>query len=481
MTAEQTPSRQAQCRDGRTSTSPFVRLAGRIRDVGPAGAAPLALVGGAAVATYSVPRYHVLIVTTYLVLLGVLAVTTVRARPTRAAGDSADDSTDATAQTAGRGGDRIGGAVALVAAGLAIWLVPAFSYVPAPRETVLRFVTGICAVLAAAALASSWRRGPHAAVALAAITYTATAAAVVRLDPAPRIDVWYTLQGAADGLARFENLYEQVLVGPPGRMAAFTYLPWTAVALAPGRWLGGDVRWALVAVTLATAAVMLVLGGRRAPLAATLLLLLPGTLTQVEQAWTEPLLLGCLAAAVLAVRRGVAWWAVLPLAVALASKQHVVLVLPVLAAWPRFGVRRTVATALAAGGLVLPWFVADPAAMWHDTVELLVGFHPIRFADTAYIALMNETGVEPPFWLTGAVVLGVLTTASVMVRRRDPGTEVVLRWCALVLFVASFVNKQAFYNQYWLVAGLVLLSWAAGRPLRSPAGARTAPLTSSPA
>ena len=31
----------------------------------------------------------------------------------------------------------------------------------------------------------------------------------------------------------------------PGIQDAFTYLPWTTVLLAPGRWLGGDVRWAL--------------------------------------------------------------------------------------------------------------------------------------------------------------------------------------------------------------------------------------------
>jgi hypothetical protein len=31
--------------------------------------------------------------------------------------------------------------------------------------------------------------------------------------------------------------------------------------------------------------------------------------------------------------------------------------------------------------------------------------------------------------------------------------------------VANLVNKQAFYNQYWLVAALVLLSWACPDPV----------------
>lgn len=426
---------------------------------------------------YSVPRYHILIVATYLALVVVLAVTTFRAAP---AGNR-----PAVRPCA----NRTSGAVALLGTGLLVWLVPSFSYIPAPAKSNLLISVGFCAALAALAVASPWRRGPDVALLLSAACYTATTAVLIRLDPAPRIDVWYTLQGAADGLAHLDNLYTQILVGPPGRMEAFTYLPWTAVMLAPGRWFGGDVRWALAVVTLCTAAGFVALAdrGRRprgaagfptggdedqraARVAACLLLLLPGTLTQVEQAWTEPLLLGCLTAAVLAVSRGSDRWAVLALAVALASKQHIVLLLPVFAAWPRFGPRRTAAAAGTAGLLVFPWYFADPEAMWHDTVQLLAGFHPIRFADTAYLALMNEFGVEPPFWLTGAVVLTALAVAAVLVHRRDPGMDVVLRWCALVLFVASFVNKQAFYNQYWLVGGLVLASWAVpadrGRHLR---------------
>jgi hypothetical protein len=218
-------------------------------------------------------------------------------------------------------------------------------------------------------------------------------------------------------------------------------------------------------------------------------LLLPGTTTQVEQAWTEPLLLGCLTGAVLAMargRRGHGLVAVLLLALALASKQHVWLLLPVLAAWPRFGPRRALAAAGTAAALVLPWVVIDPAAIWHDTVQLLVDFPPLRFADTLYIAVLNEWGVRLPFWLTGAAVLSTVTAVALTVRRRDPSAGALLRWCALVLLVANLVNKQAFYNQYWLVAGLVLLSWAAGgavpphRPTDADRAIQVSPATQVP-
>ena len=70
----------------------------------------------------------------------------------------------------------------------------------------------------------------------------------------------------------------------------------------------------------------------------------PGTLTQVDQAWTEPLLLAGLVLWLVLVDRDHAWWAVLPLALACASKQHLALMLPVLLLWRPFGVRRTIAT-----------------------------------------------------------------------------------------------------------------------------------------
>ena len=44
--------------------------------------------------------------------------------------------------------------------------------------------------------------------------------------------------------------------------------------------------------------------------------------------------------------------------------------------------------------------------------------------------------------------------------RRQPGIDELLRWLALVLPVANLVNKQAFYNQFWLVGALVAASLA---------------------
>ncbi|NLT53692.1 MAG: hypothetical protein GXX79_03805 [Actinomycetales bacterium] len=473
---------------------PRVLPAGTVRALG-----PVLLVLGAAVATYSVVRYELRIVAVYTALTVALAVAVARAsaRPCGTPGGTTRLPGTALSPLASRGI----AALVLVLTGIAVVRVHAYSYLEPGDARAVRWGLATAAVLAAGLVLLPDRSLPHrwvparlrrpgvglhdAALGVAALAYLASAVALIRLDPRPRIDVWVTLQQASDALWRGDNFYAVNWTGSPGVQDAFTYLPWMAVLLSPGRLLAGDVRWALVVVTLLGALAIRATAwarttgtaavgpgspdaSRAAAVAATLLLLLPGTPTQVEQAWTEPLLFACLAGWMLAVLRGRGLLAVACLALGIASKQHLVLLLPVLAAWRPFGWRRAAGSAALGGLLVLPWFLTSPADMWHDTVRLLVDFPPLRFADTLYIAAMRELDWTPPFWLTGAIVLGTCGAAVVAVARRAPGPAGVLRWCALVLLVASLVNKQAFYNQYWLVLALVLAAWAVPEPTTQP-------------
>ena len=115
---------------------------------------------------------------------------------------------------------------------------------------------------------------------------------------------------------------------------------------------------------------------------------------------------------------------------------------------------------------MLPWVLADPSAFLDDTVTTLLGFHPIRFANTWYLYALNEHGVTLPFAVTGAAMVGVVAVAAYAVWRRQPDVGELLRWLALVLAVANLVNKQAFYNQFWLVGALVVVSLAVAPPGR---------------
>jgi hypothetical protein len=367
--------------------------------------------------------------------------------------------------------------VMLAGSALATLAVPLFSYL-APAGLAVATTLLVAGPLAAAALLWSPgglrpRSGPLwrwcAAAAVAVVTYAASAATAVVSSPRPRIDVWVTLQQAADGLRHGQNPYAMIWSGSPGIKDAFTYLPWTAVLLAPGRWLAGDVRWALAVWTLVAVAGIWALTRNGPPTATSvwtfaavtsLVLFAPGTLTQLDQAWTEPLLLAGLVWWAALVHRGHPWWAVLTLALACASKQHLALLLPVLLVWRGFGWRRTVCTAALTGLLIAPWFVAGPADFVHDTITLLLSFHPIRFANTLYLLALNTFGVTLPFYVTGLAVLGTLAAVCVTVWRRQPSLASLLRWLSLVLLVANLVNKQAFYNQFWLVGALVVVSLA---------------------
>lgn len=413
-----------------------------------------------ALATHSVVRYRWWIVVGYVAVAAVVVGLAWTARDDRGPGS----------------GPRAGGWVpsaALALVGLVNLAVPAFSYLDDSGQLLVRIVLGVSCLVVAGLLLPG--RGASRALALAAALAGAavTAVLVVLGDPAPRIDVWVILQQSADAMAEGESIYARTWVGSPGIADAFAYLPWTAVLSAPGRWLAGDVRWALAVLVLLSAVLVAAVGRWRRPAlaAAALLLLAPGSGTLVEQAWTEPTVLVGLAGWALLVRSGRAWWAVVPLAVALASKQHVVALLPLLAVWPRFGWRRTVVAAGGAGLLVAPWVLAGVGDFWHDTVTTMLDLPPLVFADTLYTLVLNETGVRLPVLVVGVVVLGVLVAAVVALRRRPVGLAGLLTWCAAVLLVANLVNKQAFYNQFWLVGALLLLAVAASSGAVSPAPA----------
>ena len=373
------------------------------------------------------------------------------------------------------------------------WAVPLFSYLRGGALTSSLAVLTVVGSGAAALLARPTAARAHAAYLLAVLGHVVTAAITTIGDRAPKIDVWVTLQQASDALARGENFYDMNWTNSPGIQDAFTYLPWTTVLLAPGRWIGGDVRWAI-----AFWSVVLFVGvwalsrpcpgdepssaratALRSAIPVAVLVVAPGTLTQIDQAWTEPLLAAGLVWWAVLVRRGHAWWAIVPLALACASKQHLALLLPLLVLWRPFGARRAVATGTLTGVLIAPWFLASPSDFVHDTITLLVGFHPIRFANTWYLYFLNEHGVTLPFWVTGLIVIGVLGMAIWLIHRRQPPVDELLRWFAFLLLAANLVNKQAFYNQYWLSAALVAISLAV--PRRDPTGEERADnITSGP-
>ena len=279
--------------------------------------------------------------------------------------------------------------------------------------------------------------------------------AMVLAAPAPHIDVWYLLQQSTDGLVEGRNMYRQSWAGSTGLQAVYPYLPITSVLLLPFRLVLGDVRFGLVTASLLAAWLLRRTTGRTAPALLPLLVVLyPKWTFAGQQAWTEPLLVAGLAGMVLAARAGRTGVAVVAFAVALATKQHVALLLPLAAWWPAFGWRRAGHSTLLAATLVLPWVIAGPRDLWHDAVHANLALDVIPRA-LCIPSFLLRLGVEVPF----AVPLLALGAAYVLVLLRLPRDAA--GFClgaALVLLTVDVVNKQSFFNHYTLPMALLVLA-----------------------
>ena len=99
---------------------------------------------------------------------------------------------------------------------LATLVVPLFSYLDGTGLAVARALLMVVPLVVAALL---WpgREGPAgAALATGVLGYVVVGTMAILTDPAPRIDVWVTLQQASDALARGVSFYEVTWTGSPG-------------------------------------------------------------------------------------------------------------------------------------------------------------------------------------------------------------------------------------------------------------------------
>jgi hypothetical protein len=273
----------------------------------------------------------------------------------------------------------------------------------------------------------------------------------------PRIDVWFLLQQSSQGLLHGDDMYRQHWVHSTGLQAVYPYLPGTTLILAPFKWLLGDVRYGLLVAILLTSFAVRKLAPQAPAALAALLLVMPHWAFLVDQSWTEPLLVMALAGAILALRHERPTAAMIALAVALACKQHIVLLLPLFAVWPMFGWRRAVGSACLAGLVVLPWLIAGPRDLWHDAVHANLALGVERRA-LSLPSLFDRWGFVVGFWF----LLLLLAAAYALAMRRLPRTPSGLALgSALVMWTLDIANKQSFFNHYTLPLGLLVIAIAA--------------------
>ena len=305
------------------------------------------------------------------------------------------------------------------------------------------------AVLTTARVSDWWWR-------LLVVSFAVGAIATIRASPRPSIDVWYLVQHASDCVLRGCDPYTLNTPQAPGLRIGFPYLPMTAVLLAPFRLVLHDIRYGEALAIVVAAVLLRRCGTRRTLRLSPLLLCVPGLFFQVEQAWTESLLLVLLIGAGAVSLRG--WvssgrWiaAGVLLGLALATKQHMWLLLPVAAV--TLGVRTTVMSAATGAVLILPWFLANPAAFWHRTVTDFLDIAPR--ADALTLWLHERSGSHTAL----AIVVLVVAYALVWLSCRGVPHRFMLGG-ATVLAGFDLMNKQSFYNQWVLVTWLLIAAAA---------------------
>jgi hypothetical protein len=298
----------------------------------------------------------------------------------------------------------------------------------------------------------------------------------VLASPDPHIDVFTLLQDSSTGLVHGADLYRQHWPGSPGLTDVYPYLPATTLLLAPFRWATGDVRAGLcVALLVAVFVASRLLRRAGSPLGAlallvpALLVVAPRAAWALGQSWTEPLVAALLLLATLGGVRDRGWLAVLGFGLALAVKQHVVLLLPVALAWRGLGPRRCLAAIGVAALVVLPWFVAGPADLWHDAVTFNLDYAVLPLA-LDLPSWGTRHGLHLGFGLTAAFVL-LAEVLAVRLARAEPNPAGFLLGSGLVLIALDVTNKQSFYNHYWLAAQLLVLGAATAiSPVRAVPG-----------
>jgi hypothetical protein len=289
----------------------------------------------------------------------------------------------------------------------------------------------------------------------------------IRHSPDPQIDVYIFQRDSAAALLAgenpyrltFPNIYGHDRYYGPGLVAGgrlqfgFPYPPLTLLMALPGA-LAGDVRYGQLAAMAVAGGIMTLLApGRLGLAAAALYLFSPRSFFVVEQGWTEPYLVALAAGVLLAATRARAW---LPLALGLflASKQYLVLALP-LVPWLERRPRPLALAALVAAAVTVPFALWDLPAFWHSVAALQFG-QPFRDDALSFLAVVSYlTGYRPP----AALALVAAIAALVLCFRRLPRSPHAFALALALTFFAFFAfNKQAFCNYYHFVLGATALA-----------------------
>ncbi len=314
--------------------------------------------------------------------------------------------------------------------------------------------------------------------------FVVLAAWVLHASPNPEIDVvLFQREGASallHGLNPYALRYRDIYAGTPGYESVvlygpglsvdgvlqfgFPYFPLSLLLTLPAHALIGDYRWAqLLAVAFAGGVAMLARPGRLSLLAGAMLLFTPRGFFVLEQGWTEPLVLGVLAATVLAADKKPSWVPWL-FGLLLAVKQYTLFLVPLsvlLLPDDQRTLRGAVVFLLRAAApallVTVPFVLWSPGDFWFDVVKLQT-LQPFRPDALSFAAKWNQLVGSPPVAWWAFVVAASASAVCAWRLPRGPGSFLVGVTVTYLLFFAS--SKQAFANYYFFVIGAAALAVA---------------------
>lgn len=304
--------------------------------------------------------------------------------------------------------------------------------------------------------------------------------AVIRISPAPIMDVWHIQMRGAEALLRGENPYTSVTVQDTDPENTFTvpyvYPPTALYFGAVARLLGPDVRYAMLFACFTSGLALRYITRRSAASAGVALpsvaedapalffWLTPILPFVIEQSWIDPVQVMLICAGTAAHVGKKPLLAALVFGVAISSKQSMFWLVPLVGFTLRFNLRAWAAMLGTAFALVLPFMIWDFARLKYANFDFMTSL-PARGDGLALGAWYSRT-FQRPFPAGVAFLLSFAAASFAVWRIRSTGGFArVLAFTYLVFF---FFNKWAFANYYFLLTALAALAAACSLEIASP-------------
>jgi hypothetical protein len=343
------------------------------------------------------------------------------------------------------------------------------------------FVPLLCLAAAATVVPGRWRTRVFIPALLVAHFLVGTW--LLRWSPSPFIDVYKVTHDScvafSSGVDPYTITIPNIYADRPDWSARFyspdilkdgrvqlgyPYMPLSFAVAYAGDSLGGDFRLGQLAAVTAAAGFMAYAGsGSLAALAGAILLLTPRGYYVIEQGWSEPTAVVCLAFVTFCAVRKPRW---LPWAVGLlmVSKQHMIVGAPALLLlmprpwkWKTLGV--FAGKAFLIGAVVtLPMVLWNVHAFWHSAIEVQLN-NPFRNDSWNFVGPWVQAGhAIPPGWLSFAAA----ALAAAIAVWRLPRTPAGYATAVAVIYLTFFaLAKQAFCNYYFFTIAALCCAVAA--------------------